>query len=176
VRAVIFDRDGTLIEEHPYNGDPRRVVPLPGVAPGLAMLRSRGIPIAVATNQPGVGRGFLRMDDVHAVNGRMLELLGHVDLVAICPHRGSDACGCRKPEPGMLLQVAELMHVPMRECVVVGTSGADIGAARRAGASAVLVTGHPTPELEGSPTFAERAFAGLATDFTHAISIVLQFV
>jgi histidinol-phosphate phosphatase family protein len=140
--AVLFDRDGTLIEDVPYNGDPLRVVLQPGALDALATLRAAGIPTAVVSNQSGIARGLLTPAQVAAVNERVDELLGGVGPWLVCPHGPADRCGCRKPAPGLVLAAAAELGVAPERCVVIGDIGADVAAARAAGARAVLV---PTP-------------------------------
>ena len=141
--AVLFDRDGTLVVDVPYNGDPARVEPVPGAAAALARLRAAGVPTAVVSNQSGVARGLLTEAQVRAVNARVEELLGPLGPWAWCPHGPADGCGCRKPAPGLILRAAERLGVDPARCVVIGDIGADVEAARAAGARAILV---PTRE------------------------------
>jgi histidinol-phosphate phosphatase family protein len=140
--AVLLDRDGTLIADVPYNGDPARVRPMPGARLALERLRRAGVPLAMVSNQSGVGRGLIDEDEVAAVNRRVEELLGPIGPWLICPHVPEDGCGCRKPEPGLVLQAAERLGVPAERCLLIGDIGADVDAARAAGARSVLV---PTP-------------------------------
>jgi D-glycero-D-manno-heptose 1,7-bisphosphate phosphatase len=142
--AVLFDRDGTLIVDVPYNGDPTRVEPMPGAERAVERLRSAGLPMAVISNQSGVGRGLIDSAQVEAVNRRTRELLG-VDTWLWCPHGPKDGCGCRKPAPGMVLRAAERLGVRPDRCVVIGDVAADVQAAQAAGAAAVIV---PTPRTE----------------------------
>jgi histidinol-phosphate phosphatase family protein len=124
--AVLFDRDGTLVVDVPYNGDPRRVQPVPGAASALARLRAAGVPTAVVSNQSGVARGLLTEAQVRAVNQRVEELLGPLGPWAWCPHGPADGCGCRKPAPGLILRAAERLGVDPARCVVIGDIGADV--------------------------------------------------
>jgi histidinol-phosphate phosphatase family protein len=140
--AVLFDRDGTLVVDVPYNGDPARVEPVPGAAAAVARLRAAGVPTAVVSNQSGVARGLLTEAQVRAVNARVEELLGPLGPWAWCPHAPADGCDCRKPAPGLILRAAERLGVDPARCVVIGDIGADVQAARAAGARAILV---PTP-------------------------------
>ncbi len=137
--AVLFDRDGTLVEDVPYNGDPGRVVPMPGAREALDRLRAAGVPLAVVSNQSGVARGLVTVDQVEAVNRRVEELLGPVGPRFVCAHGPDDGCSCRKPEAGLVLRAAEALGVEPARCAVVGDIGADVDAARAAGARAVLV-------------------------------------
>ncbi len=156
VAAVLLDRDGTLIEDVPYNGDPARVRPLPGVREALDRLRAAGLPLAVISNQSGVGRGLIDQAQVDAVNRRVEELLGPLGPWLVCPHAPQDGCDCRKPRPGLVLAAAERLGVEPARCAVIGDIGADVEAALAAGAGAVLV---PTPrtlasEVEDAPAVA----------------------
>lgn len=140
--AVLFDRDGTLVVDVPYNGDPDRVEPMPGARAALDRVRERGVPTAVVSNQSGVARGLLTAEAVAAVNARVEELLGPLGPWAICPHGPEDGCACRKPAPGLVLEAARALAVAPGRCAVIGDIGADVEAARAAGARGVLV---PTP-------------------------------
>jgi len=140
--AVLFDRDGTLVVDVPYNGDPDRVEPMPAARAALDRLRAAGIPTAVVSNQSGVAHGLLSPGDVERVNHRIEELLGPLGPWAWCPHGPDDGCACRKPAPGLVLRAASELGVDPAGCVVVGDIGADVDAAHAAGARAVLV---PTP-------------------------------
>ncbi len=143
--VVLFDRDGTLIRDVPYNGDPALVEPMPTVVEALAILRRRGIRTGVVTNQSGVGRGLLTSDDVAQVNARVDQLLGPFDVWAVCEHAPEDACGCRKPLPGLVIRALSRLGMDARDAVVIGDIGSDVAAGRAAGSRAVLV---PTPATE----------------------------
>ncbi|GGS52658.1 HAD family hydrolase [Streptomyces griseoviridis] len=144
VGAVLFDRDGTLVHDVPYNGDPERVRPVDGAREALALLRGHGIPTGVVTNQSGVARGLLTDADVRAVNHRVDAVLGPFDVWAVCPHGPDDGCHCRKPRPGLILRAAGRIGADPADCVVIGDIGADLEAARRAGAHGILVPNEAT--------------------------------
>lgn len=132
VRAVLFDRDGTLVHDVPYNGSPERVRPVEGAREALDALRARSIRLGVVTNQSGVARGLLTEADVRRVGKRVEELLGPFDVLAFCPHGPDDGCPCRKPRPGMILDAAGRLGVDPADCVVIGDIGSDVEAACRA--------------------------------------------
>jgi histidinol-phosphate phosphatase family protein len=165
--AVLLDRDGTLVVDVPYNGDPEQVRPMPGARAALDRLRAEGVRLAVVSNQSGIGRGLLTETEVAAVNRRVEELLGPLGPWLVCPHAPDAGCECRKPAPGLVLAAAERLGVDPERCAVVGDIGADVEAARAAGARAVLV---PTPctrpeEVEAAP---ERA-----GDLEEAVDLLL---
>ncbi|MYR41094.1 HAD family hydrolase [Streptomyces sp. SID5910] len=139
VEAVLFDRDGTLVHDVPYNGDPARVRPVDGAREAVALLRAHGIRVGVVTNQSGIARGLVTDADVRRVNRRVDELIGPFDVWAVCPHGPDDGCPCRKPRPGMVQWAAGRLGTAPADCVVVGDIGADVEAAARAGAHGILV-------------------------------------
>ncbi|WP_378148044.1 HAD-IIIA family hydrolase [Cnuibacter sp. UC19_7] len=161
LRAVLFDRDGTLVVDVPYNGDPDAVVVVAGAAEAIARLRAAGIAVGVVSNQSGVAHGLVTVEEVDAVNGRVDELIGPFDTWQYCPHASEARCACRKPQPGLVLRAARALGVDPTETAVIGDIGADVRAATAAGARAVLV---PTPvtrreEIDAAPLVA-RDLAG----------------
>jgi histidinol-phosphate phosphatase family protein len=167
VEGVLCDRDGTLVVDVPYNGNPERVVPLPGVALGLARLRTAGVRLAIVSNQSGVAQGLLTPSQVESVNRRVTELLGPFSAVFWCPHAPGDGCGCRKPAPGMVHRAARALGIPVERCALVGDTGADVEAARAAGALGVLVPRASTRASEVAA--AER----VSPDFNAAVDRLL---
>jgi D-glycero-D-manno-heptose 1,7-bisphosphate phosphatase len=155
-RAVLFDRDGTLVIDVPFNGDPAAVAPMPTAAAAVRRLRERGVATAIVSNQSGVARGLLTRAQVEAVNARVDELLGPFDAIVYCPHGPQDGCECRKPRPGLVLAAARALGVEPGECVLVGDIGSDIEAAAAAGARAILVPTARTrrAEIDAAPEVA----------------------
>jgi histidinol-phosphate phosphatase family protein len=145
-KAVLFDRDGTLVHDVPYNGDPAQVRLMPTARTAVDLARARGLRVGLITNQSGVARGLLTPADVDAVNARVAELLGPFDVIQVCPHGPEDMCSCRKPAPGLIVAAAAALGLSPHDCAVIGDIGADVQAAGAAGARAVLV---PTPATLG---------------------------
>jgi D-glycero-D-manno-heptose 1,7-bisphosphate phosphatase len=166
--AVLFDRDGTLVHDVPYNADPASVRPVAGAKPAIDRVRAAGLRTGVVSNQSGLGRGLLTRTDVEAVNRRISELLGPFDTWQVCPHRPDDGCSCRKPAPGLVFRAAAALGVPVAECVVVGDIGADLAAAHAAGCRAVLV-----PTAETRPEEIRSAHC-VAADLAEAVELVLR--
>jgi D-glycero-D-manno-heptose 1,7-bisphosphate phosphatase len=139
VKAVLFDRDGTLIKDVPYNSDPHRVEPVAAAARALERLRANGVRTGVITNQSGVARELITLEQLSQVNARVEQLLGAFDTWQICPHGPDDGCSCRKPAPGMILTACAALRLSPDEVVVIGDIESDMTAARNAGARSVLV-------------------------------------
>jgi HAD superfamily hydrolase (TIGR01662 family) len=139
IAAVLFDRDGTLVHDEPYNGDPDKVRIVEGAKEALDGLRRRGIAVGVISNQSGIGRGLLSTAQVEAVNRRIERELGPFDVWQWCPHITEDRCTCRKPLPGMVFAAANVLGTPTYQCAVIGDIEADVHAAEAAGALGILV-------------------------------------
>jgi histidinol-phosphate phosphatase family protein len=166
--AVLFDRDGTLVHDVPYNADPAAVRPMPGAREALDRLRDIGIPVGVVTNQSGVARGLISCEQLEQVNARVAELLGAFGAWSICPHGEDHGCGCRKPAPGLVKEAAAQLGVPVGHCVVIGDTGADITAAAAAGARGILV---PTARTLSQEI---RAAPEVAPGITAAVELALS--
>jgi histidinol-phosphate phosphatase family protein len=164
--AVLFDRDGTLVVDVPYNGDPARVRPLPGARAALDRVRAAGVALGVVSNQSGIARGVLTRAQVDAVNARVEALLGPLRPWAVCPHGPGDGCACRKPAPGLVLRAAAALGVDPAACVVIGDIGADVEAARAAAARGILV---PTPATRREEVLAAPE---LAPDLAAAVDLL----
>ena len=167
--AVLVDRDGTLVHDVPYNGDPALVRPLPGAKHALDRLRAAGLPVAVISNQSGIARGLLTPEQVSAVNQRIEELLGPFDGWFVCPHGPSDACSCRKPMPGLVRQAGAALGVEPERIVIVGDIGADVECAAAAGAAGILV---PTAVTRGEEI---RAAEHCVLDLNAAAELIVPF-
>ena len=159
--AVLLDRDGTLVEDVPYNGDPALVRPVPGAREALERLRALGIRTALVTNQSGIARGLITREQADAVNARVGDLLGPFASVQLCPHGPHDGCGCRKPAPGMVDQACADLGVDPARAVVIGDIGADVEAAVAAGAVGMLV---PTPDTRPAEVAAAPLVARTLAD------------
>ncbi len=156
LRAVLFDRDGTLVLDVPYNGDPCLVEPVTGAKPVLDAIRASGLATGVVSNQSGIARGLVTPAQVAAVNRRVEEILGPFDVWEICPHGDGDGCSCRKPAPGMILSACRKLGIEPFEAALIGDIGADVGAAEAAGAAGVLV---PTPVTRAEEVATARMVA-----------------
>lgn len=147
--CVFLDRDGTLIVERHYLGDPDGVELENGAAQGLRQIQALGYMLIVVSNQSGIGRGLLTEAQVAAVNARAEALL-HEEGVEVrawyhCPHTSAKACGCRKPAPGMINSARSDHAIDMSRSLVVGDKDIDLVLSRSAGLQGHLVrTGYGT--------------------------------
>jgi HAD superfamily hydrolase (TIGR01662 family) len=157
---VLFDRDGTLVQDFPYNGDPDWVRPVDGAQEALDRLRARGVRVGVVSNQSGVARGIITRAQVDACMRRLDDLLGPFDTLQVCPHGPDDGCTCRKPAPGMVKTACAELDVDPKRCVVIGDIGADVDAAAAAGAVGILV---PTPVTRREEVAAAGRVSGSLT-------------
>jgi HAD superfamily hydrolase (TIGR01662 family) len=141
MRAVFFDRDGTLMEEVHYCADPALVRVLPGVPDALGCLKRAGFGIFLITNQSGIGRGLIDERQYEAVNREFLRQAGEgsIDATYYCPDAPGVSSRCRKPEPGMVLRAAAEHAIDLSASYFVGDKAADIECGRRAGTRTILV-------------------------------------
>jgi D-glycero-D-manno-heptose 1,7-bisphosphate phosphatase len=144
VRLILLDRDGVINFESPqYIKTADEWRPIPGSLEAIATLRASGFKVAVCTNQAGIARGRLRMSDLDSIHAKMRSALSALDTrldgLTFCPHHPDDACPCRKPRPGMLLEMMKLLSADPNDTTFVGDSLRDVQAAHAAGCRAVLV-------------------------------------
>lgn len=146
IKHVVLDRDGVLNEEAPNRGfisAPGEFRWLPGALDALKELHGAGIRLSVATNQSGVGRGMMSIEQVERVNTEMRhQALRHgaaIAAVFVCPHEPAAGCGCRKPLPGLIEEALANAQVAAEETLVVGDDLRDLEAGERAGAATALV-------------------------------------
>ena len=169
MKLVILDRDGTINVDSPdFIKSPAEWQPLPGALEAIARLHQADYRVVVATNQSGIGRGLFDTQALFAIHDKLQRALGQVggriDAFFFCPHKADDNCRCRKPQPGMLLEVARRFNVPLEEVFMVGDSRKDVEAAAAAGARPVLVlTGNGAKtEKEGNLPRGTTVHADLA--------------
>ena len=167
-RAVFFDRDGTLMEEVHYCADPAAVRVYPGVPAALRQLKDAGFRTFVVTNQSGIGRGLLTLDQYHAVQNEFLRQAGPglIDASYFCPDPPGVPSTHRKPEPGMLLEAAAEFALDLPASWLIGDKAADIECGRRAATHTILVLTGYGPEQHCTPDFT-------ANDALEAVQFIL---
>ena len=157
---VFLDKDGTLIEDLPYNVEPRRVRFAPGARAGLRLLARNGWRVAIVTNQSGVARGFFTTNELDGL-GRHLDRMIAAEGAQLagfyaCPHLPDGIneyavdCDCRKPSAGLLHKAAAELAVNLTASWFVGDTWMDVAAGRAAGCHTVLI-GHEWRDEPASP-------------------------
>ena len=144
VKLVILGRDGILNEyREDHVKSAQEWVPIKGALEAVSRLNHAGWHAVVATNQAGIGRGMIDMASVNAVHAHMNQLLmaqgGRIDAVFFCPHTPEEQCDCRKPQPGMMLDIGRRYGVDLRLVPMVCDTLRDLSAARAAGCEPHLV-------------------------------------
>jgi D-glycero-D-manno-heptose 1,7-bisphosphate phosphatase len=144
MKLVILDRDGVInVDSDRFIKSPDEWKPIPGSLEAIARLNGAGFHVAVATNQSGIERGLLDMNTLNAIHAKMLkavqEVGGRIDVIYYCPHSGDAGCRCRKPEPGMLIDIGQRLNVDLEDVICIGDSPRDLEAAARVGGTPYLV-------------------------------------
>lgn len=154
MKLVILDRDGVINEatESTIKAE-SDWVPIEGSIEAIARLCQADYRVIVVTNQSGIARGLLTLEELHAIHVRMQQAVanggGRIDAVFICPHKPDDDCECRKPRPGLLHSVMDRLDIELAGVPLVGDSLRDVQSAMVVGATPVLVrTGHGERTLE----------------------------
>lgn len=144
LKAVFFDRDGTLIHEKPgvYLSNPAKVRPYKSVPKALALLRKAGYHFFIVSNQSGIGRGYFTEKEVHAVHARLQRLLRPAvfDEIVFCPHAPNENCACRKPQPKLGLALIKKYHISPAKSFMIGDKKADVEFGKNIGFGTILVT------------------------------------
>jgi D-glycero-D-manno-heptose 1,7-bisphosphate phosphatase len=171
MKLVILDRDGVINQDSDqFIKNTTEWKPIPGSLDAIAKLNHAGYRVVVASNQSGIGRGLLDMGALNAINDKMYHVLaqvgGRIDALFYCPHAADANCDCRKPKPGMFIDIAQRFNVDLAGVFSVGDSLRDLQAAATAGAQPMLVLtgkGAKTQAAgglpEGTPIFADLAEA-----------------
>jgi D-glycero-D-manno-heptose 1,7-bisphosphate phosphatase len=142
-RVVMLDRDGTVVIDRGYLADPEGLEFEPDAAEALRVLHASGHRLVVVTNQSGVGRGYFPLERLHAMNDRLLAMVGAagamLEAIYYCPHAPEEGCDCRKPEQGLMRRASAELHFDPRTAVVIGDRDSDVEFGRRAGATTILL-------------------------------------
>ncbi|MFT4583227.1 MAG: D-glycero-D-manno-heptose 1,7-bisphosphate phosphatase [Gammaproteobacteria bacterium] len=150
MRLLILDRDGVINEESDhFVKSPAEWKPIPGSLEAIANAYQFGFTIIVVSNQSGLSRGLFNIDQLNKIHTLMIaevaKLGGCIEAVFFCPHGPGDSCRCRKPKPGLLLDIGKRLNVKLSEATFIGDRASDIEAGKAVGAKLILVeTGRGT--------------------------------
>jgi histidinol-phosphate phosphatase family protein len=153
-QAAMLDRDGTIVVDTNYLRDPELVQLLPGAADAIRLLAAKGIPAVVITNQSGIARGIISLEEYRDVRLRMEDLLRAHGATLLdtfcCPHHPdiTGPCGCRKPGTELYERAARLHDLDLARCVFIGDKSRDVEPARKFAARAWLVRSNFTAESD----------------------------
>jgi histidinol-phosphate phosphatase family protein len=154
--VVILDRDGTVVIDRGYLSDPAGLEFLPTVPEALRLLSNSGLRLVMMTNQSGVGRGLISLEQIAALNARMLEMVrgvgGTLTRIYFCPHAPEAHCSCRKPNLGLMERAAEELDFDPRKSTVIGDKPSDVEFGVRAGARTILLSPEPGSDTHQQPS------------------------
>src|ERR1700730_7577505 len=144
VKLIVLDRDGVINRDSDqFIKSPEEWRPIPGSLEAIARLNHAGFRVVVATNQSGIGRGLFDMATLNAIHEKMHKALaqvgGRVDALFYCPHTADSACQCRKPKPGMLVEIGQRFGIDLTGVPCVGDSVRDLQCAAEVDAQPILV-------------------------------------
>ena len=176
-RMIILDRDGVINQDSDnYIKTPDEWIPIAGSLEAIKRLKTAGYLVTVATNQSGIARGLFSEDDLTAIHHKMQQMLSargvSIDGVFYCPHGPHENCICRKPKPGLLIQIAQKYNINLSETPYVGDNIGDIKAAEIANARPVLVrTGKGEHVMQNYP---EALNVPIYNDLAHFVRETLK--
>lgn len=154
MRAIFLDRDGVISENRPDHVKSWEEFQfIPGTFTALRWLHNAGFRVFVVTNQAAISRGLMSAAIIEDIHSRMITSItsqgGRIDEIRYCPHDSHDNCQCRKPKPGMLLDLAEKWQIDLSTSYMVGDAWTDIAAGRAAHCRCVMVrTGRGEEQLQ----------------------------
>jgi D-glycero-D-manno-heptose 1,7-bisphosphate phosphatase len=156
--AIFLDRDGVIIENRPqYVRSWTDVEFFPQAIDALQKLKNTAYKVVIVTNQAGVSRGVLPLDTAEEINRRLwaeIERLGgRIDGIFMCPHKPEDGCNCRKPQPGLIRQAAQVLQIDLKSSLLVGDMLTDLLAGQNAGVPrlALVRTGLGAGQVDAPP-------------------------
>jgi D-glycero-D-manno-heptose 1,7-bisphosphate phosphatase len=158
-KAVFLDKDGTLIDDVPYNVNPALIHLGKGVAKSLKALKDQGYLLIVISNQSGVAHGYFAVNALQGVVDKIqMELMDEnvqLDAIYFCPHHPEGSveeyaivCECRKPKPGMILQAARRFNIDLSKSWMIGDILHDVEAGNMAGCKTILIDNGNETEWE----------------------------
>ena len=174
MKLLMLDRDGVINHDSDqYIKSPAEWKPIKGSIEAIARLTQSGWRIVIATNQSGISRGLFDTSMLNSIHDAMHKALtqagGRIEAIFFCPHAADANCDCRKPKPGMLLEIQRRLNIPLMGVSFVGDSLKDLQAAVAAGARPILVLtgkGGETRDAGGLPEGTE-VFTDLAAFAAH---------
>ena len=180
--AIFLDKDGTLVNDVPYNVDPARIELSAGAEVALPQLVQHGFQLVVVSNQSGIARGYFDESALGEVERRLRKLLGLIGVPLAgfyyCPHFAqgrvspySIECECRKPKPGLLLRAADDLGLDLSSSWMIGDILDDVEAGHLAGCKSILLINGGETQWEFS---SQRLPDAVACDLVGAADWVIS--
>ncbi len=177
--TVFVDRDGTLNDDPGYLTDPDGLILFPGVVEAVAQLKQAGSRVVVVSNQSGVGRKYMTVDELTVIHDKLEKLLegggGSLDGIFFCPHHPDEGCACRKPKPGLIQQAVDALGIQVLHSYVIGDKLCDLELAQAVGAVGVLVA--TNSQSQSAIDAHEQGLVGIectTSSFSEAVDWILQ--
>ena len=179
MKVIVLDRDGVINHDSDdYIKSAEEWQPLDGSLDAIARLKHSGYTVVVASNQSGLARGYFDIEALSAMHAKMDQMLAEigarVDAVFYCPHSPDDNCDCRKPKPGMLLEIGQRFNVSLEDVIFIGDSISDIKAANSAHAKAMLVRTGKGAKAEKILVSECKGSVPVYDDLASAVTAILQ--
>lgn len=178
-KAILLDRDGTLIEDKNYAYKLEDFELLPGVIDGLKLLQNKFL-FFIVTNQSGIARGYFAVEDFYKFNNHLIKILREQNIKIVktyfCPHLKEDNCDCRKPKTKFIDLIIDEFNIDLNESFVVGDHPSDIEFGINGGCKTIfLTTGHGYKHLDDlkslriTPSIISDNFLGAAKEILKLI-------
>ena len=182
MKLIVLDRDGVINQDSEDSiKTPDEWQPIAGSLEAISRLNHSGYTVAIATNQPGLAKGHFDVEVLMNMHKKMDDMLarlgGRIDAVFYCPHEASDGCACRKPKPGMLLDIGQRFNVSLKDVTFIGDSISDINTAKHAHAKAMLVRtgkGVKAEKILQADSSTGKSSVPVYDDLASAVTAIIQ--
>jgi len=182
MKLIVLDRDGVINHDSEDSIKiPDEWQPIAGSLEAISRLNHNGYTVAIATNQSGLAKGYFDVEVLMEMHKKMDKMLarvgGRIDAVFYCPHDANDGCDCRKPKPGMLLDIGQRFNIPLKEVTFIGDSISDINTAKHAHAKAMLVRtgkGLKAEKILQAESSSGKLSVPVYDDLASAVTAILQ--
>jgi D-glycero-D-manno-heptose 1,7-bisphosphate phosphatase len=155
--AIFLDKDGTIVDSSMYPEVPRSDILTEHVIDGLKYLQEKGFALFIVSNQSWVSKGKISLQDAHSIFEEVIKKLSEhrikIQDYIFCPHKTEDYCSCRKPRPGMILQLAKKHDLDLSKSYLIGDFDEDIETGKNAGVKTILTLTNSQTHYNNSPDF-----------------------